>query len=309
MKYAALQRYRDIVDDFPALLDALERPLPVTGWVNPLKSTAEELFARFDAAGVAYRRLPWKQDAFCLTGADRMNPGRRIEYLLGHYQIQEEAAMLPVALFDLAPGARVADLCAAPGNKTAQIAVLLRNTGTVLANDRSPTRMRAIRNTLDRLGIVNVVMSNHDAANFHTPSKRYDGVLADVPCSCEGTSRKNGTALNDAVADTVERVGRSQRAILERAFRICRPGGTVVYATCTYAPEENEEVIADVLERIPFAPEWIDCKLPGFVASPGITQWNGREIDPQMSHAIRVWPHQNDTGGFFVAAWTKPESW
>ena len=227
MKYDSLERYRDIVDDYAAMIDALERPLPVTGWANPLKTSIAELLGRFDDAGVAYRLLTWKPDGFRFTGPEMINPGRRIEYLLGHYQIQEEAAMLPVALLGPKPGDRIVDLCAAPGNRTAQIAVLADNRGTIVANDRSPTRMRAIRNTLDRLGIVNVVMTNHDAANFHTPSQRYDSVLADVPCSCEGTSRKNGDALNDAVEETVERIGRSQRAILERAFRICRPGGRV----------------------------------------------------------------------------------
>jgi NOL1/NOP2/sun family putative RNA methylase len=306
---SALDRYREIVDDFDALTDALERPLPTTGWVNTLKTDAETLFKGFEDAGVEYSRMNWKPDGFRLEGAHANNPGRRIEFLLGHMQIQEEAAMLPMYFMEPDPDDRIVDLCAAPGNKTAQIAVALQNRGTVIANDRRVARMRAIRNTSDRLGLLNLVMTNCDAANFPTPSERYDRVLADVPCSCQGTSRKNPDALYETPADVLHALVRSQRAILERAFRICRPGGRVIYATCTYAPEENEAVIDDAIARLPFEPEWISCKIDGVVSSPGLESWEGRQYSSGMHNAMRVWPHQNDTGGFFVAAWNKPERW
>lgn len=309
MKFPRMERYRDLVDDFCAFEDALTRRLPTTGWVNSLKSSREELYASFDAAGVAYRPLSWNPSAFQLLGKHAESPGRRIEYLLGHFQVQEEVAMLPVMFMNPQPGQRILDMCAAPGNKTGQLGVAMANRGTLIANDRSTSRMRAIRDALDRLGLVNVVLTNYDAANFPTPSQRFDAVLADVPCSCEGTSRKNPDTLDEIAEDIYESLGRAQRAMLERAFRVCRPGGVVVYSTCTYAPEENEMVIEEALKRIPFAPEWIPCRIPGFVSSPGLTHWNGRDFDPQMHQAMRVWPHQNDTGGFFVAAWRKPERW
>lgn len=309
MNYERLERYRDIIADVRAFEDALARPLPTTGWTNPLKRSTDEVFRAFEDAGVAFEPLAWKPDAFRLLGPHALSPGRRIEYLLGYFQVQEEAAMLPVSFMDVQPGMRILDMCAAPGNKTAQLGVGLRNQGTLVANDRSVSRMRAIRDTLDRLGLANVALTNYDAANFPTPSQRFDAVLADVPCSCEGTSRKNDDVLHPLADDIYESLGRVQRAMLEKAFRICRPGGTVVYATCTYAPEENEMVIDAALNRLPFEPEWIPCVKPGFESSPGLTHWNGHDFRSQMTHAMRVWPHQNDTGGFFVAAWRKPERW
>lgn len=305
MGFEQLERYRGIVDDWESFIEALNRTLPRCGWVNTLKISAEDLYARLDRDGVEYRRLDWEPNAFIFTDDLANSPGTRIEFYLGYYQIQEEAALVPGKFVR---GQRVLDMCAAPGNKTAQIAVALGNRGTVVANDRSYPRMRAIRNTTDRLGLVNVVMTQYDAANFPAATQ-FDTILADVPCTCEGTSRKNHDALEPEEPDRLERLGRSQRAILKKAFRLCKPGGRVIYSTCTYAPEENEMVIDDVLKKLPFEPSWVKCELEGFKSSEGLLSWQENSFPAEMSNAMRVWPHHNDTGGFFVAAWDKPETW
>ncbi len=304
--FEVLERYKPIVDDWNAFMDALERPLPTCAWANTLRVSRDDVVASLAQADIEVRELGWHPDAFILP--ETLSVGNRIEFIAGLYQVQEEAALVPVHMMNMSEGDRVLDMCAAPGNKSAQLCVTLSNTGTVVANDRSYQRLRAVRNTADRLGLTNIVVTCEDAGNIPDRSGPFDAILADVPCSCEGTSRKNPSALKVSALDSIAKLGGTQRAILAKAFRLVRPGGLVVYATCTYAPEENEDVVQDVLDTLDFEPEWVDARIDGFVSSPGLTTWNDREYDPHMSSCMRVWPHHNDTGGFFVAMFRVPEA-
>jgi len=125
-----------------------------------------------------------------------------------------------------------------------------------------------------------------------------DAALVDVPCSCEGTVRKNPTTLDDWHESYLDRVSGTQKGILRRAVQLTRSGGRVAYATCTFAPEENEAVLDHVLAREDC--RLVDVDLP-LDSVPGVTVWRDEEYDPSVAHAHRVYPHHNDTGGFFVA--------
>ena len=145
-------------------------------------------------------------------------------------------------------------------------------------------------------------MLSYDASQLPRGVGRFDRVLADVPCSCEGTSRKNWKVLQKCKTFDYVSMGRLQRAILARGLQQLLPGGTLVYSTCTYAPEENEMVLQHVLddfgwERV----ELVPLSLEGFYADPGLSHWQGHTFHESMRHCMRVWPHLNDTGGFFVA--------
>ena len=211
--------------------------------------------------------------------------------------------MLPVLLLEPRPGEFVLDLCAAPGNKTAQIAVAMQNTGRVVANEINRNRMRPLRQIINRLGLMNVVVTQANARSFPKQVRQFDRVLADVHCSCEGTSRKNPAVLNKSTTSYSERIAASQRAILTRAVQLCKPGGRIVYSTCTYAPEENEMVVEGALVSLrPRIDTCIRaCKIPGIRWSPGLESWEGQQFRADMVNAIRIYPHQNDTGGFFIA--------
>jgi NOL1/NOP2/sun family putative RNA methylase len=296
------ERYRPLIDDWTAFVDALRRPLPTCVWANPLRTTPEMLVTRLRDHGFDPMPLSWLSHAFCLP-AD-VDIGRQLAYVAGMLHVQEEVSLLPVPLLDPRPGERVLDLCAAPGNKTAQIATRMRNRGTVVANDISYGRVASMRSTLDRLGIANVSATTYDAANYPSESGAFDRVLADVPCSCEGTSRKQPSvvAQREAMRDPTG----AQRAILRQAVRRCRPGGRVVYSTCTYAPEENEAIVDTVLRDVgPEALRLRPARIDGVMGSPGLTTWQGQSFHPSLANALRVWPHQNDTGGFFIAVLEK----
>jgi 16S rRNA C967 or C1407 C5-methylase (RsmB/RsmF family) len=142
----------------------------------------------------------------------------------------------------------------------------------------------------------------YDAARFPDVGAGFDAVIADVPCTSEGTSRKHPRALLRAGEARSRELGFIQHAILRRAVQLCRPGGRVAYSTCTYAPEENEVVVDRVVRALgDGAIRVLRVRPDGLICTDGITRWGERALHPSVAHTLRVWPHHNDTGGFFVA--------
>lgn len=295
-----LGRYRPLLGpDWHAFLDALEAPLPSCVWTNTLRISPQELEALLEADGMEPSPLPWEPRAFRL--APRAGLGNRWWYLAGLCHSQEEVSLLPVVLLDPQPGERVLDLCAAPGGKSAQAAVAMRNRGTLVANDVLIQRMRALKANVERLGLINVSTTLADGSKYPRAAGGYDRVLVDVPCSCEGTLRKNRVLAGAMGEEGSRRRARQQLALLRRALALCRPGGRVVYSTCTFAPEENELVVQAALEAGGERTALLPARVPGFRVRPGVTHWQGRALDSRLALCARVWPQDNDTGGFFVA--------
>ncbi|WP_435345313.1 RsmB/NOP family class I SAM-dependent RNA methyltransferase [Haloarchaeobius sp. HRN-SO-5] len=298
------ERYRDVVDDFEAFLAACERPLPMAVRVNTLKATVDRVERAFDEAGIGYERVGWHPHLLRLE-TDR--PGATWPGIHGWTHGQEEVSAIPATVLAPEPGERVLDACAAPGSKTTQLAAVMEDEGTLVANDNNLGRLSALRFNCERLGVTNVAVTQQDARNFSLKpfaeegeyeGPRFDRVLVDAPCSCEGTIRKNPDALDDWNEDHLNAIVGVQKGILTRAVQLTREGGTVVYSTCTFAPEENETVVDHVLSAE-------DCRLVDYDLSlehdDGLTAWRDDEFDPSVSKAKRVYPHQNDTGGFFTA--------
>lgn len=292
------RRYAELIDDWDAFEAAIRRPLPPTLWANPARLGRDALARLLASEGVATEPLGWQPGA--LKAAPDFAPGRHWGLFAGLFQTQEEAAMLPVSLLAPQPGERVLDLCAAPGNKTAQIATAMGATGTVVANELKQGRLAALRQTIKRLGLLNVVMTARPAQEYPLRAGPFDRVLVDAPCSGEGTIRKNpGAALTDGEAR--EHLAGRQRRMLTRALQLVRPGGRVVYSTCTFAPEENECVVGATLEALGGDARLVPASVPGLRSCPGVTTWQGRTLDSSLAGSLRLWPHHNDTGGFYVA--------
>lgn len=297
------ERYRELIDDWTAFVAAVKRPLPTTLWANPLKITPEKLQNLLADSGIELTPVGWYPGAFRLP-ADVM-PGLRWEFLAGLYQVQEEVALLPARLLDPQAGDRVLDMCAAPGNKSAQMGAMMANRGTLLANDRNGGRMRAARDVLNRIGLVNVTTLTWDGSSLPGEIGQFDKIMVDVPCTCEGTCRKDSSVLSRSSVGASLKIARIQTALLRKAAQLCRPGGRIVYATCTFAAEENELVVDAILRESGDGLRLCPSAVPGLVASPGLTEWQGKSLHPDLHHASRIWPHQNDTGGFFVAVLEK----
>jgi NOL1/NOP2/sun family putative RNA methylase len=295
---SVLGRYRPLVDDFEAFLSACDRPLPRVVRVNTIKATAERARAALTDDGYSVEPASWYPDMLRL---ETDSPGATWPYVHGWLYGQEEVSALPGLVVDPAPGERVFDACAAPGSKTTHLAALMDDHGTLVANDNSLGRLTALRSNAERCGVTNLVVTNADARNYSLKpldGEPFDRALVDAPCSCEGTVRKNPDALAEWSLSAVESAAGLQKGLLRRAVQVTRAGGTVVYSTCTFAPEENEAVLDHVLARE-------DCRLVEFEAplpaEPGVTAWQGTEFDPTVARARRVYPHLSDTGGFFCA--------
>ncbi|MFO7820784.1 MAG: RNA methyltransferase [Lentisphaeria bacterium] len=305
MSSQPFSRYSSIIPDYSAFCEALTSPLPVTFWPNPERVSLKDLRILLTKAGFSPRPIPWHPAGMRLPSDRRA--GKRREFFNGLYQIQEEAAMLPVLLLDPQPGELILDMCAAPGNKTAQIAFAMQNRGTVIANDLNRKRLPALRQTCERLGLRNVSLTNHNGGNIAAHAAEFDRILVDAPCSCEGTTRKNPGQPTESEIHFTEKQRRAQAALLRKAVQLCKVGGRIVYSTCTYAPEENEAVINKVIRE--YGRDCLTLLEPAIpdslTASPGLTQWEGESYDPKMTHCRRLYPHQNDTGGFFVAVLEK----
>ena len=293
-----LDRYRPIVDDFAAFTDACERPLPSVVRVNTIKSSAERARRALSDEGIEYEQADWHDGLLRLPDAQ---PGANWPYFHGWLHGQEEVSALPAVVLDPPSGERVWDACAAPGSKTTQLAALMDDEGVVVATDSNLGRLSALRSNTERLGVTNTAVTREDARNHSLGpfgGAEYDRALVDVPCSCEGTIRKNLDALDDWDFDHVRGMAGVQKGILRRAVQATKPGGTVVYSTCTFAPEENEAVLDHVLDEEACAVVPFECPLD---SRSGVTEWNGDTYDPTVEHARRIYPHHNDTGGFFAA--------
>ncbi len=268
--------------EYDAFLQSLERPRAVALRLNPLK--CDSLSLPFMGENV-----PWEPMGYYYDPESR--PGLHPYHEAGVYYLQEASAMCAVALLDPQPGERILDICAAPGGKSTQIAGRLQGRGFLLCNEYSPKRARILSQNIERLGIANALVTNATPAELAGRLEGFfDRVLIDAPCSGEGMFRKEEAAITDWSQETVEMCARRQAEILREAAKMLRPGGRLVYSTCTFAPEENEETIAAFLAEHPdFAPEGVEA--PWF---------EGRE-----NGGFRLWPHKLLGEGHFAAVLRK----
>ncbi len=293
-----LERYEPLVDDVEAFYDACRRSLPSVVRVNTIKTTVERAKRALAAEDIAFEVTEWNPTLFRLLDDQ---PGANWPYVHGWLHGQEEVSAVPARVLDPDPGERIWDACAAPGSKTTQLAALLGDTGLVVATDNNLGRISALRSNTERLGVTNVAVTAEDARTHSLkpfPQAEYDRALVDAPCSCEGTVRKNPDVLEDWTVEHVEGIASVQKGALRRAVQATREGGTVVYSTCTFAPEENEAVLDHVLDAEPCRIEPFDLPLEH---TSGVTAWHGKQFDPAVQGAKRIYPHHNDTGGFFCA--------
>ncbi len=300
-----LAAYDSIMPDPEGFLACLKKPLPQTMHVNTLKASPDFVKHELAYHGIQAEPMTW-HPAGLRVEQQSISIGKLWTYQAGLYQTQEEVSLIPATCLDPQPGERILDLCAAPGGKTVQMAVMMKNTGTIIANDRSYQRIRAVGHMLKRLGITNVITTTVDGMCFPSCREFFDRILVDAPCSCEGTLRKRKRqGLTEPNRHSSLSMSRIQLALLRQAVSRVKPGGRIVYSTCTLAPEENERVIHQLLQEYKGELRLTPISLPGLVHSPGITQWQGEDFDSSLSRCLRLWPQQNNSGGFFVAVLEK----
>ena len=234
---------KQLGEEFPAYMQSLERPRAVALRFNPLKGEKPDLpFVK--------ENVPWESMGYYYDPESR--PGLHPYHEAGVYYLQEASAMSAVALLDPRPGEKICDLCAAPGGKSTQIAGKLSGEGFLLSNEINAKRAKILSRNIERMGIANALVTNeHPQVLADKYAGYFDRVLIDAPCSGEGMFRKEEAAVTDWSLETVAMCAARQREILHSGAALVRPGGRLVYSTCTFAPEENEQTIAAFLQAHP----------------------------------------------------------
>ncbi|HIE09670.1 MAG TPA: RsmB/NOP family class I SAM-dependent RNA methyltransferase [Armatimonadetes bacterium] len=291
-----MERYKGIIPDWPEFLKAMGRPLPLTLRVNTLKVGPGTLKERLEAKGLKVEVADWCPILFTVKGVESL--GLLLEHFLGLYHVQEASSLLAPMALEPKPGEVVLDICAAPGGKATHIAQLMENKGTIVANDVQPRRLSALSGNLSRLGVTNALITAYNGLRFPDVGFRFDRALVDAPCSGEGNARKDPKVKGGAEPFYIRWISGVQKGLLLRAIDLVKPGGVVVYSTCTFAPEENEAVVQHALERRDVRIEPLSLPVPH---SPGLTEWEGRRFHPDMEGCARIYPHHFDSGGAFVA--------
>jgi NOL1/NOP2/sun family putative RNA methylase len=288
--------YTDIIPDFPAFCSTLHTSAPCCLRVNTLRTTphiVQECLARDGYQAVS---MPFAPELLVVEALTQ--PGTRREALLGYYYPQALTSALAALILAPQPGERVVDLCAAPGSKTSYMAQLMRDEGLIVANDRHGRRLAMLEYNLKHLGMSNVVTTCYAGQNF--PRRcTFDRVLVDAPCSGEGNYRwdAHGRLLHYRRAEG--NLPHLQTQLLLRGFDLLAPGGTLLYATCTYNPAENEAVVQTLLEQRPAVLQPI--LWPHIPHASGLPSWRTQHYDARMEHCWRLYPHQLNSVGFFLA--------
>lgn len=262
--------------------------------VNTLRCTPDWFAAHTDFAAA-----PSKFCRTAFTTAADFRPGRHPWHHAGLLYAQEPSASAPAALLDVRPGMRVADLCAAPGGKTSQLAAALQGQGLLLANEFVAARAEILRQNLERMGVTNAVITNEDTANLAKALPgQFDRVLVDAPCSGEGMFRKEAVAAAQHSDALVAHCAELGAEILENAAALLAPGGVLVYSTCTFAPAEDEAQIAAFLAK---HPEFTLCDLSGCsFGRPGEGNRAPDHPDFHAEYTRRIWPADGGEGHFMA---------
>lgn len=284
-------------EEAAALAEASNQVPPLTARVNGTRTGREALLE--EIRGRLPEARPCRHAPLGIELGHSGNPGLDPAFQAGLFTIQDEASQLVVELLDPRPGERILDLCAAPGAKATAAAERVGPTGSVLAVDRNARRLALVGRACRRLGLANVTTRVADACQLaaalpDVASTAFDRVLVDVPCSGLGTLRRNPDARWRLRPADIGRLAATQGALLRAGASVLRPGGTLVYSTCTVLPEENERVVADFLAEAPgFQPAshgQVPAAVAPFIAPP-----------PQGDGTMHTWPHRHGMDGFFAA--------
>ena len=269
--------------------------------VNTLKITIPKLVKRIETDWYLIP-VPWCKEGFWVDhkgiGEEkRRDIGNLTEHALGYFYVQEAASMIPPVVLNPKPEEIVLDMCASPGSKASQIAQYMQNKGLLVANDYKGIRLAPLGINLQRMGITNFIITLMEGRRFK--GHQFDKILLDAPCSGTGTIRKSIKTLRMWNPLTIGKIAGQQKQLINAAFENLKPGGTMVYSTCSLEPIEDENVVTHLLDTYSDA-QLEDFEIPlkrGFVCN----EFDGMSFHKDIQKCLKLWPQDNDTEGFFVA--------
>lgn len=282
---------------------------PSTFRTNTLKTTTPELLIKLNSLGIEVEAVPGLPDAFMVKNVPQKVLTATDIYNQGLLYVQSLSSMIPPLVLQPHSDEKILDITAAPGSKTTQMANLMNNQGEIIANDTSRVRLYKLEANLKIQGVTNTTITHQRAEQLWQRYPEYfDKTLVDVPCSMEGRFQNDSPkTYQDWSPKKVKELSQRQKFILRSAISCTKPGGVIVYSTCTLSPEENEEVIDWILEKEAGKLEVETIDLPNLPTHPGLTEFGGKHLDLQIQKTVRIYPSAT-MEGFFVARLRKLHS-
>lgn len=295
-------RWGAFYGELPKLLEAMRRPAPTHMRFNPLRGDPRETRRRLEAKG--FRLAESGVPGTLRVEEAPFSAGATEEYLLGRYYLQDPSSALAPLALEPQPGELIADLCAAPGAKTIGLAALAHDRAGLIAFDADVDRARGLQSNLQRCGVTSAAVYAQPAQAAERLGLRFDRILLDAPCTGEGVVQRDPGRRRGQLNEYAT-CAREQSDLIALAHRLLRPGGLLVYSTCTLAPEENEFQVQDAVDRLGFEiedlPESVrGIRLGGAGLMPGLTRVIDRDLTPDLTKAAHALPHPHGTMGFFL---------
>jgi len=293
-----VRRFLNLFPDAEKMIEAMEYPLPTYIRVNTLRIPEEELLERLEKRGFELRKtgIKWcyevENEPFSISATP--------EHLLGYFYIQDASSCIPPLVLSPSPDDLVLDACASPGGKTTLLAQLMENGGTIVALELKEERMLPLIYNLNRCGVENTLCFCMDALEVSSLEMEFDKILLDAPCTGEGVIPKDPTRKTSRSSEDLLACSALQMRLIDSCISVLKSGGTLVYSTCSFAPEENELVIQYALEKYGLRLREIEY------GSPALVEAGELKFFEEMRKARRFYPHIHRTQGFFVAKLVKP---
>jgi len=263
--------------------------------VNLLQSDTDNVVKSLQAEGIDVQRCTFKDDTLFVTPAQRQQALASDAYQKGWLYSQSLASQLCASALQAVPGETVLDMCAAPGGKTLQLACLMQGEGELLANEAVKKRFFKLRAVLQQQGAANFVTTllGDGRALWRRFPAYFDRILVDAPCSTEARFRADDVkTFRYWSPRKIKEMRHKQKGLLRSAIRCLKPGGSLIYATCSFSPEENEQVVSDALKQFPDQIDIAPLTLPGVQTMPGLTSWQSRTFPAALKQAMRILPDQ-----------------
>jgi len=299
--------YKDIFSkkDFNDLLKFLEKDAKKSIRINTDRISIEDFKKEAEAKGWHLTQIPWCKEGFWINRDDQsIALGKFLLHYIGYFYMQESSSMLPATLFDYNEegGLTILDMAAAPGSKTTQIYNNTSYKSLIVSNEPATTRLKAMASNLERMGTSNVIISKKDGAAFGPLfPNTFNKILLDAPCSGDGMMRKDSRILNSWTPQDSLFMAKLQKKLILSAFEALKPGGELVYSTCTFSPYENEHVIQHLINKHGENIETESFEYSGDT----IKSFEGVEYDERINAGIRIFPSKYDSEGFFAIKITK----
>ena len=306
-----LHRLQQIIPSqkFDSVANTFTEPKPTTFRANTLKISASELRERLEHQQFSLEPIHWYRDAFLLRRGTLRDLQKTESYLKGELYVQSLSSMIPPLVLNPQPEELILDMTAAPGSKTTQIGCLMKGQGRIVANDNNRPRFFMLKANVEGQGIPNVELTlQYGETIGRRHPERFDRILLDAPCSAEGRFQtREPKSFGFWKLNKIKEMVRKQKKLLWSACAALRPGGVLVYSTCTFAPEENEGILSWALEKFGSFMELEPVQLSLTNQMPALSRWGKEEFDPAVRKGVRILPTAQ-MDGFFIARFRKKET-